>query len=163
MLREQERVIDHQVRALEELDDKSEHMIRLSMAALAGGVGLASLLLRGMTPSAEVSLLPLGLAAFLNLVALTAFVDAYVGLKDHRSAQVGPDAGWVAQRAQDEDWSLEAHLLTVVTDHEIFSSHNLTAMERAATRRRFGVHLLLGSMLAYAITYIYMVSGVIGT
>lgn len=56
MLREMERVIDHQIRALEEQDDKSEQLIRLVIAALAGGIALGSFLVRG-SPKPSVGIL----------------------------------------------------------------------------------------------------------
>lgn len=160
MLREQERVIDHQVRAIEELDDKSEHMIRLSMAALAGGVGLASLLPRATEVTPLIALLPLGIAAGLNLAARIAFVDAYVGFREHAEAHIGPDPSWVARKAQADDWTLERHLLALIADHEGYSAHNGEVMEHTAARRRMGVYVLLASILAYAIGYIYILSGV---
>lgn len=162
MLREQERVIDHQVRALEELDDKSEHMIRLSMAALAGGVGLASVVLRATTSPSVLLLVPLVIAAGLNCWGLAVFVDAYVGLTRHRDAHVGPNPSWVARKALEDSWTLEEHLLAVVTNHERYNAHNLAVMEHAATRRHLGVYLLLGSIMAYAGGYIYILSEVIG-
>lgn len=70
MLREQERVINHQIRALAEQDGESKHMIKLCVAALAGGVALASVLLRDPTDVTPMSILPIGLAAALNLISL---------------------------------------------------------------------------------------------
>lgn len=69
MLREQERVIDHQIRALAEQDGNSEHMIKLCVAALAGGVALASVLLRDPTDVTPMSILPIGLGAGRDLIS----------------------------------------------------------------------------------------------
>lgn len=161
MLREQERVIDHQVRAIEELDDKSEHMLRLSIAALAGALTLASFLLRGPGQVPPLVLLPFGSAAALNLCALVFLVDAYVGFRHHAEAHVGSDPAWVAERAGDPAWTLEQHMLTLIQDSPGFSAHNIQVMERATHRRRLGVYSLLVALVLYVVGYLYILSGVI--
>lgn len=161
MLREQERVIDHQVRAIEELDDKSEHMLRLSIAALAGALTLASFLLRGPDQVPPLVLLPFGSAAALNLCALVFLVDAYVGFRHHAEAHVGSDPAWVAERAEDPAWTLEEHLITLIQDSPGFSAHNIQVMERATHRRRLGVYSLLVALVLYVVGYLYILSGVI--
>jgi hypothetical protein len=77
---------------------------------------------------------PLAIAASLNLGALSAFVDAYVGFRHHVEAHVGPNPSWVARKALDNAWNLEEHLLALITDHEAYSAHNLSVMERTAAR-----------------------------
>lgn len=161
MLREQERVIDHQVRALEEQDDRSEQMIRLGIAALAGGIALGSLLVRGSTAPSGRILASLAIAAVLNLASIVLVVHAYVGFRRHSEGHVGPDPGWIAEKAMDGSWTLEEHLLSLIVDHPRYSDHNMTVMNRIADRRRKGVYLLLSSLLAYAVGYFYILSEVI--
>lgn len=161
MMREQERVIEHQVHALEELDDKSEHMIRLAVAALAGAVALASLLLRGPDAIPGHSLLPLGVGAALNIAAMVLFVDAYVGFRRHSEAYVGPDPRWVAQRAVDPGWNLEKHLVALIEDQPAYFDHNREVIERSVERRKVGVFTLLASLVGYTGGYIYILWEVI--
>lgn len=156
MLREQEEVIQHQVRAFEEQDEKSRHMIQLSVAALAGGVALASVLLRGPNQVPPWSILPVAIAATLNLSALVFFVDAYIGFRDQSDTHVGPDPGWVAQKAGDEAWTLDHHLLAQIKRTPAYFAHNLIAIEDSAQRRRLGLYWLLAALLSYAIGYIFI-------
>lgn len=160
MLREQERVIDHQVHALEDHDQKSEHMIKVCIAALAGGVTLATILLRGPHDVSLVTLAPFSGAAILNLASLVLFVDAYVGFRRQAEAHIGPDPAWIAQKADDAEWTLEEHLLSIIADHPRYSDHNLLAMERTTKRRRYGIYLLLASITAYAGAYIFILQEV---
>lgn len=161
MVRAQERVIEHQAHALEEQDGKSEHMIRLSIAALAGAVALASLLLRGPEAIPTTSLLPLGIAAGLNLVALILFVDAYVGFRRHPETYIGPDPSWIANRALEAEWPHEKYLSALLQAYPGFFRHNSLVAERTTQRRRAGVYNLLASLLIYAGGYIYILWEVI--
>lgn len=163
MLREQERALRFQVRGLEEEDEKSLRMIQLSIAALAGGVALSTVLLRtpGAIPAS--SIWPIVIAAGLNLVALFLFVDAYIGFSDPSDAYVGPTPAWVAEKAPDRGWTLERHLLAQIERNPSFFHHNLSIVEEATQRRRRGIYLLLSALSAYAVGYIYILSEVIVT
>lgn len=92
------------------------------------------------------------------MILLIPLVDAYVGFRRHSEGHVGPDPAWTARKAQDADWTLEEHLLALLTDHPTYSEHNLAAMERAADRRRQGVYLLLASIFTYAGAYIFILA-----
>lgn len=91
MLRESERTLDHQVRAMEELDDKSEHMLTLGVAAIGGGVTLASLAVVNIPASIDRSfIVGILVAGILNLGSLLLFAGSYIGFKRHTEVHIGP-------------------------------------------------------------------------
>lgn len=163
MLREQERAFRFQVRGLEEEDGKSLRMIQLSIAALAGGVALSTVLLRTPSPVPSLSVVWIAMAAGLNLLALVIFVDAYVGFSDPSDAYVGPTPAWIAERVEEPTWTLEDHLVAQIERNPSFFQHNLSIVEDATQRRRRGIYLLLSALFAYAGGYIYILSEVMMT
>jgi hypothetical protein len=80
MLREAERVVDHQMRAAEALDRKTERVIPLGVAALGAGVALAAVASRQVNLPVEPALaLAILVPALLNVLALLWRLDAYLG------------------------------------------------------------------------------------
>lgn len=162
MIREQERALRLQLRGIEEEDEKSLRMIQLSIAALAGGVALSTVVLRTPGPVSSPSIVWIAAAAGLNLLALVLFVDAYVGFTNPSDAHIGPTPSWTAEKARDESgWTLERHLLAQIERNPSFFRHNLAVVEGATRRRRKGIYLLLTALFTYAGGYIYILSEVI--
>lgn len=145
MLREAERVVDRILRITEEQDDKSEQAIALAVATLGGGLALATFgVTRGQVGA--VALAALALAAALNLAALRQLIDAYLGLASGVSLQLGPHPGWLAERSNDAQWTIESHVAAVLKAHERDIRTNLAALERVARRRRVGLKLVLWAL-----------------
>jgi hypothetical protein len=108
LVRDAERVIDHQVKAMEELDDESEHMLGLGVALLAGGLSIATFLVGGgSAPHPGWAFFCLLCAAgATNIVAILAFLESYVGFQHGTRLAVGPSIEWLRAKANDPTWSL---------------------------------------------------------
>lgn len=160
MLREAERVIDHQVRALEELDDKSEQMITVTIAALAGGVAMGLLLAQeSLGLSSPAATLSLGLAGALNLLALGMFLFAYLGGTAHTEVEVGPSIRWLVEKSNDETWDEPTHLVSAISGFTEYDRHNIERMAHATDWRRRGLLVLFGSLFTYGATLLYIARG----
>lgn len=158
LLREAERVIDHQIRALGDLDRKSEQMITLGVAALGGGLAIGLLLVREASGPVGPFVVIL-LAALANLVALAMFVNAYVGAPRPSEAHVGPSLNWLQQKANDPDWTGERHYISVLADHATYGGHNLGMMKHAARWRRQGLAWLGGALIGYLASLVFILGG----
>ena len=159
LLHDAERVIDHQVQAVEELDDKSEHMIGLAVALLAGGLSLATFATSRANshPDAWFFWMLLGAGA-LNLVAIVAFLESYVGFRHGVEVHVGPSLTWIQAKAQDRTWSVPSHYLSLLSDngYPAYYKFNLARMLHSAGARRFGLLTLAGSVLLYTVAFVYL-------
>lgn len=163
MLREQERALRYQVRSLEDEDEKSLYMIQLSVAALAGGVALATVLLRSAEPLPSTTLFLVSAAAGLNILSLVLVVDAYIGFRNPADAYVGPSPTWIAEKVQEDGWTLNKHLLAQIEKTPLFFEYNAEIADRAMEKRRRGIYALLASLITYAGGYIYILTKVITT
>lgn len=91
LVHDAERVIDHQIQAIEELDDKSEHMISLAVALLAAGVSLATIVVTANGAKPHFGFFWVLLAGGLvNLVAIMAFLESYIGFRGGVEVHRGP-------------------------------------------------------------------------
>lgn len=152
MLQDAQRVIDHEVRAIEESDDKTEHLIGLGVAALAGGLGLASL----VAGRQEIVLgwgffAAIGAGGMLNLASLGMFLASYVGLKGNRAAIVGPSLEWLQEKSLQLGWNVQSHYLSLLSQDGLpaYSRSNLARLASAAKLRRHGLYLLSASVAGY--------------
>jgi hypothetical protein len=151
MVREAERLVDHQLQAMEELDNKSEQMIKLSVALLAGGAALAGFTIRHLVAYAGGAFLAaLGVAATLNGTAIVSFVASYVGLRHQTDAHVGPHPRWLKQKPVDEGWTLALHVGSLIQGYADYSDHNVGRMRTSARRRVRGLALLAAALIGYA-------------
>lgn len=114
--------------------------IQLSIADLAGGVALSTVPLRTPDSVPAPSIAPVGIAASLNLTALVLFVDAYIGFTDPSDAYVGPNPAWIAEKAKDEDWTFDQHILAQVERPPSFFEHNRSIVESTTKTRREGIY-----------------------
>ena len=136
-MRQMERYVDHQIRAAEELDDKTEQLLTLAIAGIGGGIALSyfvppapTVLLGGLPPTAI--LLVLGFLT--NLATVFVLLDAYVGLAPDRAPRIGPgaDPEWLAQVTLDPTWKL-AHV-----HHATMKGLRERAIENSNEHRRIG-------------------------
>lgn len=153
MLREAERAVDHQVRVMEEQDDKTERVRTLSVAALGGALALATFV-RQFAPLDGPFLVVFGAGALANLLALLRFLRAYVALPKARAT--GPDPRWIAEKANESTWSRERHLIALLQNYPAYFDHNAAVLARVVAERLAGLLLLTGSLGAYAAGAIYI-------
>lgn len=153
VLRQLERLIDRQGRALEEQDDRTEQALTLSVAILGGALALASLV-RSSAALDGAFLALLGVSAVLNIAALAAFLRAYLALP--KAVAVGPDPHWMSGKANDVEWKLADLLLSVVTDYPDYYVANGAILRRAAREQLRGATLLVGSLGGYAMATFYI-------
>lgn len=154
-LREVERIIDHQARAIEELDDKSEQFITLAVAALAGGIALGAFGVQQLAHGVDaLAVALLGVAGGFNLIGLLFIVNSYIGFRQQIEVYVGPDVEWLVQKSNDRDWTLASHYLNVIAGFAGYYQNNLKKMSHSVHWRRRGVYVLVTGVAAYAATFL---------
>lgn len=152
LVRQSERAIDHQVRALEELDDKIERMMTIAVSAIGVALALATVVFQAPTlapgPAFEGSLLA---GIVLNLAALLSLYDGYVGLLRRIEFHVGPRPDTWNRRLKDASWNEEAFLRGMLASSAEYFRFNARTETRKQAARRLGVYLLLLSILPYVL------------
>jgi hypothetical protein len=150
MLREAEGVLDQQLHALDELDDKTEQLLAVGVATAGAGIALFAFLAQrggGVGLAAQAG----WMASFAsNLAALLAFLQAYVGFGARRLPKAGPSLSWLAEKANDAAWSLEAHVASVVAAYPEYFRNNDRVLVRQGRAQQIGLALLTASVLSYA-------------
>lgn len=163
MVADAERLIDNQVRAAEELDDKAEQMITLAVATLAGALTVA--LFIGQEPDITANWGFAGLYAvglLLNLIGIVLFIDSYIGIRHPMEMYPAPDIRWLEKKRDDPGWNLESHLSSLISSYAAYSESNVSKMKQSADRRRHGLYLLMGAVSVYAVSILFIVAGTIG-
>lgn len=162
LVREAERVLDHQVRVWEELDGKAEALMRLGLATLAGAVALATFFLQEPAVRLGTVFLAIFVAAgFLVVLSVLFFLASYVGLRTDRRLGVGPSPVWLERQAQRPANGLAAHHEAVLAVHRTDFESNRRRMDLAVESRRRGSLLLTAGVLLYAAGFIYVVGATI--
>lgn len=160
MVREAERVIDHQVRVWERLDAKAEQLIRSALLTLAGAVALATFFLRQSEVLLDGLFLLLFLGAGLSIVlALLFFIASYAGFRSDRRLGIGPSPRWLADQAVRSEDSMADHLTAVLATYREDFRGNRAAMDLALRSRQRGLAALLVGILGYASAFAYVVGG----
>ena len=95
MLREAERVLDHEVAAIEQLDQKTSHALTLTISGFSLLVLLATL---SPTDPTTASLLLLGAGGAANALAALLLTKEY-HLEPDAGVHVGPDPAWLRAAA----------------------------------------------------------------
>lgn len=163
MLREAEKIVDHQVQAIEEMDDKAEQMIGIGIGTLGGGLALAAFLadrtgVTGIVAPYSAVAIPLSL----SVAAILFFLESYIGILNPRSAAVGPDLRWIREKSNDSGWGLKDHYLSVLAAYPNFYDANMKKMEHSVTWRRRGLFVLMIAVASYAVGAYYILSQRIG-
>ncbi|MEA3200397.1 MAG: hypothetical protein QOE90_1825 [Thermoplasmata archaeon] len=157
ILREAERVLDHQIRSLEELDDKIEQMLALGVGSLAGAFALAAFI-ASREPRWAGYAAALASGALWNCAAVFYFARGY-GIVDREvQAKVGPSTGWLAAQAQGPSPNLVEHgRLVVAVLHNSFEDNDETATFIAQQSRK-GVRWLAAALMLYgAVVVLFLV------
>jgi hypothetical protein len=98
-LREAERVLDHQMGALQEVDYKAEQVLAVTLATTGGGLAFFAYASAKVDPGRSfgfVLVFAVGFAA--NVLAAAAFLSGYLGFVNPTVVQAGPAPAWIAQR-----------------------------------------------------------------
>lgn len=159
MVRESERLIDHQLQAMEQLDDKAEHMVGLSVALLAGGVALVGFMIQNL-PDRIGFWFALGVSCgvILNLGSIASFLRSYVGIAPHTELHVTPHPTWMLEKVHDEQWSLWRHLGSLVRSYAKYSDVNVAKMRASGIYRAHGTALLALATTFYS-TSMFLILG----
>lgn len=155
-VREAERVVEIQARAMEELDDKSEHLVNLAVAAMAGSVTLALFALTNANAWPWVApMAPLLVGSAYNVAALWRFLAAYNARHARdASVEVGPDLKWVEGRLDQPRWGLREHLRHVVAGYAAYQRANQETMSVTARDRSRGLAFLFVALAAYGLAFV---------
>lgn len=160
MVREAERVVDHQARVWEGLDAKAEQLMRLALLTLAGAVALATFFLQQRDVVLDGIFLGLFLAAGLLVVmAILFIVSSYAGFRSDRRLGLGPSLGWLADRSARSGVTLDGHLRAVLAKYREDFEGNRASMDLALRSRQRGLFLLVGGIFGYAVAFVYVVGG----
>lgn len=157
IVRESERVVDHQIKAAEESDDKNEHLTSLGVA-LVGAEVAAYAYVRGSVPENSSVMIVLPAAIVLALAALTAFLDAYVGIARRIRFHAGPHPEWLAAKANESSWSPNLHLVATASSFARYFNANTASLAAANRSRRLGLALLVASTALAAGGTLYLLT-----
>jgi len=156
-VRVSERVLDHQLRSLMEERSDLERLMRLGIAALAGTLAGAGLLVQSSIPvdAGPVVLVGLGILVQTLAAALAS------GATSRSEASVGPDIKDLYQALGRGPARID-DLRMALLDQAAFSQrHNVRSLQRAVRRRRIASNLLFaGAGLAF-VGFAYVVGGAI--
>ncbi|SRR5581483_2906540 len=155
MLREAERTLDTQLRAAEELDDKTEQMLTLAVSTLGGEVAILAYVAERHDLGLPVRA-AFGCALGAAFFAVLAFLDAYLGIRRRGQVQAGPNLARLAEVANDPSWSRERHLLSVLRGYALYFEGNARIMMHASRSRQVGLAALAVSTLLAGGTALYL-------
>lgn len=151
MLREVERIVDHQVQALSELNAMSAQAATAAQAILAGGIVLVSIVASQFLDHVDIGFLALFTAgSIVNIHALMYLLAAYKGPGRYELVETGPEPLWVESKAGDARWGWNEHIRSVIGGLTESARRNLLLMKRKAAKRHGGIRLLGIALALYA-------------
>ena len=144
MLQDAQRVVDHQVAAIEQLDNKTSQALTVAVSGFSLVV-----LLGALAPRASVEfLLLLVAAAAVNGLAVLRLLRAYHGMGADGDVSVGPSPAWIAT-ALAERTSHHEYLEAVLLGYARYAQSNERFMAEMRDRRQVAIALLLLAALLY--------------
>lgn len=165
ILLELRRLMDHSIRAIEEVDDKVELLLGVSIALLGTGLGITGGLLSGSfgvtgTPT-TVALGLLFAGVGLNGTGSLLLLHGYVGLTPGtaRRVRTGPDPQWLASVAEEVDWDIEAVRAALVKGYRHYLRTARAGLDHLGRLRRLALHAVLAGTAAYLAATLMMVGG----
>lgn len=160
-----ERLLDHHLRAVEEMDDQMELLLGLAVAVLGGGAVLlpGEVLATGWPPGSGLWPAAILLLSGAALAAASALVllHGYVGLTRTSAPRVpaGPRADWLVAMALDPSWDREHLRYGLLGGFRDALEQVDGELRRKAGLRRSAIYALLGAPATY-LAAILMVSAV---
>lgn len=160
LVRQGERALDHQIRASEEQDAKSRHLLTLTAAILAVGAAIGGLAITEADSNVEkIWKIPfaalLGLGLFFGGMAFFLFARSY-GFSTNPATKwgVGWDMDTLEQAADEGDLPAEVHRATLIGLPKWFNQNSQHLKESAKRRSRGMLWLLMGgASLAASLLY----------
>lgn len=154
-MRQGERVIEAQLRAGEEGDDKSEQILAVALLVMAGGAAAAQLVVAGRSrPDAPFMVLLVG-----GLVcAAWSFWHVgrgYVGAGQSIRFRIGWDTNELARIATRPTYRRKEILRAQTKAADRWARHNSALLERLAAQRVAGAWFLFGAGLLLGLAFIY--------
>lgn len=163
MLEQSFRAIDEQVRGMVELDDKTEQVITLSVAALGGALATGAFMAGRVDGWGFALLGGFAVAVAANIGAVLFFVRAYGALDRSIDLETGPRPDWLSAKAQDASWTELDHVASVLASNAKYYEQNAATMGWVTAERRRGVRWLIGAVLAYAaIGFLFLLGWTMG-
>lgn len=160
--RTSERILDHQIRMWGEMEDKAEHLMRLSLATLAGAVALTTLFVQVPDVTLDGAFFVLFLAAGVSVVvALLMVLTSYVGLRADRRVALGPAPAWLRDRLGDSPRDDAAYQLGILDVYADSFRENREKMDLARTVSRRAIRSLVVGVALSTGAFIYLVGGTI--
>lgn len=148
--RDAERIVDHQIRAAEELDRKLEHLSTLGVASTGGGFALGGFI---ATQGGGAPLFVLlGVGVLLNVAAIAFFMRGYGALRESVELGAGPDPTWLAAKAVEEGWNGDRHQKSVIRGLAQAFEENRQTGAFVSNQRKKGARLLLSGVAFYVVT-----------
>lgn len=162
LARQAERILDSQIKASEEQDDKTEQALSIALVILGGAGALINLTTAGF--SGDLSLWPMLVLQSGGIAeagwAFWYFASVYVGIGGWKSRYfVGWDANELARVAKDGRYSVEEVLAAHIEQAPDWISKNMATLEAATRRRQAGMLHLMGSASLLALAFIYLFIG----
>lgn len=156
LVRQSERVIEAQLHASEEGDDKSEQILAVALLVMAGGAAAAQLVVSNdSTPDAPFLVLLMG-GLTCAAVAFWHVGRGYVG--------VGEDAVWfwtgwdtkeLARIAETGGYTRDEILRAHTKAADAWAGHNLAWLSRLASQRIAGAWFLFGAGFLLGLAFLY--------
>lgn len=155
MLDEARRVLDHQVRAIEELDDKTEHMLTLTVSSLGGTLLLAGVVVERAGAGARATFTAIAVGAVFHLLAAGFLLNGYLGVGRKTEIAVGADVAWIAGKANDPSWTEERHLVSLLMTYPHFAARNTRRMRDSNRARATALAFLGVGVVVECAAFIY--------
>lgn len=164
VLHQLERLLDHEVRAIEEADDQFELLAVLDLAVIGGGIALVRSLL---TSAGAVVALPIGVVVLLVLgfgLACAAFVvvmEDYLGwtARSAPDVEVGPSPDHLVAWSQDAATPSQELRLGLIEGYRGYVLGIEGMLESKTSARRVALYALFGSLLAFLAGTLILLAG----
>lgn len=150
-VREAERVQDLELGAMTEWDNRTQTLITLASAALAGGFALGAFLGGTLCASDRLLLLLPAIGGVASLIAMVLFVQSYTGIWSKHIYYATPSTKDLLNKAKDDSWSLDHHRSAFLLAAAKASTKNDELLNTAGRFRRYGLIALVVAAGSYSI------------
>lgn len=163
VLHQMERLLDHQVRALDALGGRTGILLGLAIVLIAGGIALLNAVLDGVPGPLDIRvhivLLVIVIGVFATAASVLLFLQASVGLtrRSGRRFESAPEPGMLVAMALDPDWSADAVTYSLLRSYRRYAASLDGELARVSGLHRSAVLGLLGALWAYAIAIVLRV------
>lgn len=156
VLHQLERLLDHQVQALDALGGRTGVLLGLAIGLIAGGIALLNAVLGGFSRPVDAGGHLLLVVIVLGILATGAsvllFLQGSVGLtrRSGRRFESTPEAGWLVAMALDPDWSADAVIYSLMRGYRRYAASLDKELARVSGLHRCAVLGILAALTAYS-------------